>query len=79
MNDNTFSITVGGKEYIYQIIKTLRNNKLKHNYIIYTDGNDVYSSRYTIFNNDVVLEDIENDEEWTFIDNYLENNGGDLK
>lgn len=76
MNNNTFSITVKGKEYKYRIIKILHNNKLKHNYIVYTDENETYASRYTLINNDVILEDIEKKEEWDFIDNCLENNGG---
>ena len=48
------------------------------NYIVYTDGTrnndgklEIYASRYTKQKDSFVLSDIEEDEEWDLVDNFL--------
>jgi uncharacterized protein YrzB (UPF0473 family) len=51
------------------------NNK---NYIIYTENNDnkdIYASTFEINDNELKLHEIENDDEWDYIDSILSNIG----
>ncbi len=78
MNDLTFKVNENGKMINYNIIKYFKyKNK---NYIIYSEENndEIYASSYLIENNELILNKIESDEEWDYIDSVLEdidNNG----
>lgn len=72
MKDKTFSIKVDGIDYTYEIVKILCPSNVRHKYIIYTDGKDLFASRFEKQNEEIVLKDIERQSEWNYIDNYLE-------
>ena len=55
----------------YEIIKSIQKDN--NNYLIYKGkNNELYASKYEIINNELVLNPIENDKEWDFIDNNVE-------
>ena len=60
------------------VVGLFQDETKSRNYIVYTDGTknadgklEVYASRYTKENNSIVLSDIEEDEEWDLVDNFL--------
>ena len=74
-----FYIVDDDKKIRCNIIKTFRDENNKHSYIIYTDGTkdkdgelEIYASRYTLLNDEYILEEIESDYEWNLIDNMLD-------
>lgn len=74
-----FKIIENGKEIECKILLTFKDDSNRISYIVYTDGTkdsdkeeEIYASRYTIKDNNYVLEDIQNDSEWDLIDNMLE-------
>ena len=74
-----FTIIDNNKEVECNIIFTFKDDNNDINYIIYTDGTKdldnelkIYASRYVIKNNDYILKPIENDYEWSLIDNMIE-------
>ena len=67
--DNKFNVIENGTIKEYEIVKLCKRNDI--DYIIYKDNNDYYSSRYSIKNNKIELNSIENDDEWDFIDKCL--------
>lgn len=74
MKDNYFTILENNIKKEYKIIKAFKYKN--NNYIIYTDNNiDYYASRYSIINNSIVLDEIEYEEEWDYIDKVLEQLG----
>ena len=63
-----------------EIIKTFSKDDI--NYIVYTDGTKddagnllLYSSRYVMENNNIVLKDIIDDSEWDYIDSKIQELG----
>lgn len=73
-----FKVIEEGKEIECNIIKAFRDESNSINYIIYTDGTtdangdlEIYSSRYDLEGNEIILKPIENDYEWNLIDNIL--------
>lgn len=78
MKDNTFKIKVDDKEIEYTIIKILLPKDMPYKYVIYTEDNkEIYASRFNIENDQVILENIENQYEFDYIDSEMEkdNNG----
>ena len=68
-----FKIIENGKEIEYIIFKKCfyKNNT----YIIYhkkNNENDLYASKYYIFNNEIVLDEINSDEEWQYLEKITE-------
>ena len=77
-NKLTFKLTEDGIEKEYFIIKMITNKANNKNYIIYTENNDnkdVYASTFEINDNELKLHEIENDDEWDYIDSILSNIG----
>lgn len=72
MKDKTFSVKSDGVEYNYKIIKILCPSNVQYKYIIYTDGKEIFASRFEKQNEDIILKDIEKQSEWNYIDNYLD-------
>lgn len=74
-----FKIIEDGKEITCNIVLTFRDDSNDINYVVYTDGTkdkygdfEIYASRYTMQNDNYILEEIENSYEWNLIDNMLE-------
>lgn len=77
-NKLTFKLTEDGIEKEYFIIKMITNKDNNKNYIIYTENNDnkdIYASTFEINDNELKLHEIENDDEWNYIDSILSNIG----
>ncbi len=77
-NKLTFKLTEDGITKEYFIIKMITNKDNNKNYIIYTENNDnkdVYASTFEINDNELKLHEIENDDEWDYIDSILSNIG----
>lgn len=75
-NKLTFKLNEDGIEKEYFIIKMITNNN--KNYIIYSENNDskdIYASTFEINDNELKLHEIENDDEWDYIDSILSNIG----
>lgn len=75
-NKLTFKLNEDGVEKEYFIIKMITNNN--KNYIIYTENNDskdIYASTFEINDNELKLHEIENNDEWDYIDSILSNIG----
>ena len=70
MKELTFKIDPKGKEYKVIDITTPKDGK--YQYIIYTDGEEIYASRYTVNGTEVSLSNIEDESEWDYIDKRLE-------
>ncbi len=74
MKDNCFTVTENNQVKEFKIIKVFKYKK--NNYIIYTDNDiDYYASRYSIVNDSIILDEIEYEEEWDYIDKVLEQLG----
>ena len=74
MKDNYFTVFEKNIKKEYKIIKEFKHKN--KNYIIYTDNNiDFYASRYSVINNSIMLDEIEFEEEWDYIDKVLEQLG----
>ena len=71
MKGLTFKIEPDGVEY--KVIDILAPKNSKYQYIIYTDDEEIFASRYTV-NKDrqVSLSDVEEEYEWDYIDKRLE-------
>lgn len=74
-----FRIIENGKEIECEIITIFRDDNNGINYIVYTDGTkdannelEIFASRYIEEGNNYILQAIETDSEWNFIDNMLE-------
>lgn len=77
-NKLTFKLTEDGITKEYFIIKMITNKDNNKNYIIYTENNDnkdIYASTFEINDNELKLHEIENDNEWDYIDSILSNIG----
>lgn len=77
-NKLTFKLTEDGITKEYFIIKMITNKDNNKNYIIYTENNDnkdIYASTFEINDNELKLHEIENDDEWDYIDSILSNIG----
>ncbi len=72
MKDLTFKVNENGKIINYNIIKYFKYKD--KNYIIYNEENkdEIYASTYVIENNELILNKIDTDEEWDYIDLVLE-------
>ena len=75
-----FKVIDNGKEVECEIITVFRDDNNEINYIVYTDGTkdennelEIFASRYIEEGNNYILQAIETDYEWNFIDNMLEN------
>lgn len=74
MKDNYFTVFEKNIKKEYKIIKAFKHKN--KNYIIYTGNNiDFYASRYSVINNSIMLDEIEFEEEWDYIDKVLEQLG----
>lgn len=74
MKDNCFTVTENNQVKEFKIIKVFKYKN--NNYIIYTDNDiDYYASRYSIVNDSIILDEIEYEEEWDYIDKVLEQLG----
>ena len=74
MKDNCFTVTENNQVKEFKITKVFKYKK--NNYIIYTDNDiDYYASRYSIVNDSIILDEIEYEEEWDYIDKVLEQLG----
>lgn len=77
-NKLTFKLTEDGITKEYFIIKMITNKDNNKNYIIYTENNDnkdIYASTFEINDKELKLHEIENDDEWDYIDSILSNIG----
>ncbi len=72
MKDLTFKVNENGKIINYNIIKYFKYNG--KDYIIYNEENkdEIYASSYIIENNELILNKIETESEWDYIDLVLE-------
>lgn len=72
MNDEFFSID----NEKYKVIKLLYNDKSEKSYIVYENcdkkDKNIYASTFSFVGNQLVLDEINSDEEWDFIDSKLE-------
>ena len=68
-NINNITIFDGKKDVNYKVIDVFSTNNI--NYIIFTDDNDIYASRYNILDGKFVFDDIESPEEWKMIDERI--------
>lgn len=70
-----------GKKINCNVVSLFSNEENKRNYVIYTDGTknsdgklEIYASRYKQNpNGSIILEEIEDDEEWDLVDMHLAN------
>ena len=70
MDINVIKFSDEDKEY--HVIKVLNPKNSKYNYIIYEDDSDTYASRYEIIDGQIKLFDIEDDDEWIYIHENME-------
>ncbi len=72
MKKLSFEVEEKGKKINFIIIKFFKRNDI--NYIIYKekDKDEIYASRYEIKDDNLILNEIENDDEWDYIDLVLE-------
>ena len=80
----TFKGVMNGIEREFEILYVFKSLKTKKDYIIYTDNKydetnslNIYSSIYYPQDPDRELENIESDEDWNEVENFLENVNGD--
>lgn len=72
MKDLTFKVDEDGVLVEYKILKKLEDESKNIKYLVYTnDGHDIYASRYRIIDNKLILEAIENDDEWDFVEEHV--------
>ena len=73
MDDMTFKVDEDGKEKEYKIVKYTKNPNNNKSYIIYHELNDseLYASSYHIQNGEVILDTIDSDEEWDYLDEII--------
>ena len=74
-----FKILENGKELECSIITAFRDDNNGISYVVYTDGEkdsngemEVYASRYVLEDNQYILNPIDSEKEWDFVDNMLE-------
>lgn len=69
--NNTFWVEENGKIVTYEIIKMCRYKD--NTYIIYkeTNGNEYYASKYYVTDNKIILDEINTDEEWDYLNKKL--------
>ena len=74
MEKMNFKVEENGQEVEYNIIKPIHNNANNKDYIVYEKENDenLYASAYRIEGNKLILDAINTDEEWDFIDSIME-------
>lgn len=72
MKDNKIQIVQDGKIIEYDIVMLCKNQELGYSYVIYSDNDKYYANRYKIIKGNLILEEIDNDKEWDFIDKELE-------
>jgi len=84
-NKKTFKCIVDNIEKEFEVLYTFKSNKTNKDYIIYTDNSydenknlNIFTSIYFPFDLEKELENIESDEEWEEIENFLENVSGDI-
>ena len=84
-NVNTFKCLVDGEEKKFEVLYTFRYIKYNKDYVIYTDNLydednnlNIFASVYYPFDLERELEDIETDEEWKVIEEFLEKVSGDV-
>lgn len=71
MNDEFFSID----NEKFKVIKLIYNDKSEKSYIVYENcnkkDNNIYASTFSFVGNQLVLDEINSEEEWDFIDSKL--------
>lgn len=67
-----------GNKINCNVVGIFKDEIKERNYIVYTDGTkndegklEIYAARYDKENNSFVLSDIEEDEEWDLVDDFL--------
>ena len=72
-----FKILEDGKEIKCKSILVFKDDNNDINYIVYKEENndEMYASRYSIIDKNIVLQAIENEYEWNLIDNMIEKSG----
>ena len=68
-NINNITIFDGTSNINYEVIDVFNSNGI--NYIVFTDDNNIYASRYTVKNGNFSFQDIENDFEWQMIEKRI--------
>ena len=73
MNDMTFKVNEDGVLKEYRILKYVKNPDNNKTYMIYCgiDEDEKYASSYHISNGEVILDPINTDEEWDYLDEIL--------
>ncbi len=70
MNGLTFKFSDNGEEY--KVMDILAPSNSKYQYIIYTNGEEIFASRYSVSKDKkVTLSDVEEEYEWDYIDKVL--------
>lgn len=74
-----FKVIENDKEIECEIVTIFRDDNNDINYIVYTDGTrdendelEVFASRYIEDGSNYILQGIESESEWNFVDNMLE-------
>ena len=74
MNELTFKVEENGNLKEYKIIKYLSNPNTDKTYIIYHDldnEDETYASAYHVNKGQIILDPVETDSEWDFLDDAL--------
>lgn len=72
--EETFKTTIDDKEVEYIILEKCYYNK--NTYIIYYERNnmnELYASKYKIEDNKLILDEINTNEEWEYLEKIMEN------
>ena len=81
----TFKCVVDNVEKEFEVLYTFKSIKTNKDYIIYTDNSfdenekiNIFASIYYPFDLEKELDNIESEEEWKEIENFLEEVSGDI-
>lgn len=82
-NKKTFKCMVDNKEKEFEILYTFKSLKTNKDYIIYTDNTfdnnslNIYASIYYPLDKERELKNIESNEDWKEVENFLNSMNGD--
>ena len=74
MKDMTFKVDENGTLKEFKIIKYVKNPQTNKTYIIYCENDsdsEIYASAYHIVKGEVILDAIDNGEEWDYLDEVV--------
>lgn len=83
MKKETFKCIINNEEKEFDILYTFKSLKTNKDYIIYTDNTyennslNIYASIYFPFDKEKELENIESNEDWEEIENFLSSVNGE--